>query len=45
LIEELYEMMRGFMLAPAVTGFEEKKSKLIVEEFSRHYDVVEIFRR
>ena len=30
------------MAAPAVTGFEEQRRKLIVEEFSRHCDVVEV---
>lgn len=40
--EELYEMLRGFMAAPSVTGFEEQRRKLIVEEFSRHCDVVEV---
>ncbi len=40
--EELFKVLRGFMAAPAVTGFEEQRRKLIVEEFSRHCDVVEV---
>ena len=38
----LYKVLREFMAAPAVTGFEEQRRKLIVDTFSRYCDVVEV---
>jgi putative aminopeptidase FrvX len=39
---DLYKVLRDFMAAPAVTGFEEQRRKRIIETFSKYCDVVEV---
>jgi endoglucanase len=38
----LYKILKKFMNAPAVTGFEEQRRKCIIEEFKKYCDVVNV---
>lgn len=39
---DMFSMLRKFMNAPAVTGFQEQRRKIIIEEYSKYFDSVTV---